>query len=199
MSKQLWKAGNMVYPLPAVMVSCGNMERPNIITIAWTGTLCTNPPLVYVSIRPSRYSYELIKDSKEFVINLTTDKLAKETDFCGVKSGRDFDKFKINKLTPIKGEFVSAPMIEESPVNIECRVIEIKDLGSHHMFMAEVLGVHVDEKYLDAKGKFNLSQANPICYSHGTYYGLGNSLGTFGYSIAKKKKKRTDSIGKRNK
>ena len=189
MSKQLWKAGNMVYPLPAVMVSCGNMERPNIITIAWTGTLCTNPPLVYVSIRPSRYSYDLIKDSKEFVINLTTDKLAKETDFCGVKSGRDFDKFKINKLTPIKGEFVSAPMIEESPVNIECRVIEIKDLGSHHMFMAEVLGVHVDEKYLDAKGKFNLSQANPICYSHGTYYGLGNSLGTFGYSVAKKKKK----------
>lgn len=190
MSKQLWKAGNMVYPLPAVMLSCGSMENGNIITISWTGTICTNPPMVYASIRPTRYSYELIKESMEFVINLTTKDLAKETDFCGVKSGRDYDKFKENKLTPIKGEFVSAPMIEESPVNIECRVTEIKELGSHHMFIAEVLGVHVDEQYMDRKGKFNLSDANPISYSHGTYYELGKSLGTFGYSVAKKKKKR---------
>lgn len=190
MSKQLWKAGNMVYPLPAVMLSCGSMENGNIITISWTGTICTNPPMVYASIRHNRYSYELIKESMEFVINLTTKDLAKETDFCGVKSGRDCDKFKENKLTPIKGEFVSAPMIEESPVNIECRVTEIKELGSHHMFIAEVLGVHVDEQYMDKKGKFNLSDANPISYSHGTYYELGKSLGTFGYSVAKKKKKR---------
>ena len=190
MSKQLWKAGNMVYPLPAVMLSCGSMENGNIITISWTGTICTNPPMVYASIRPTRYSYELIKESMEFVINLTTKDLAKETDFCGVKSGRDFDKFKENKLTPIKGNFVSSPMIEESPVNIECRATEIKELGSHHMFIAEVLGVHVDEQYMDRKGKFNLSDANPISYSHGTYYELGKSLGTFGYSVAKKKKKR---------
>ncbi len=188
MSKQLWKAGNILYPLPAVMVSCGSMEQANIITIAWTGTLCTNPPIVYVSIRPTRYSYKLIKDSMEFVINLTTNNLVKETDFCGVKSGRDYDKFKVNKLTPIKGNFVSSPMIEESPVNIECKVIEIKELGSHHMFIAEVLGVHVDSQYMDKKGKFNLSEANPICYSHGTYYELGNPIGTFGYSVSKKKK-----------
>lgn len=190
MSKQLWKAGNMVYPLPAVMVSCGSMEKGNIITIAWTGTICTNPPMVYVSIRPTRYSYEIIKESKEFVINLTTKDLARATDFCGVKSGKDHDKFKENRLTPIKGDFVNAPMIEESPVNIECRVTEIKELGSHHMFIAEVLGVHADEKYMDEKGKFNLSDSNPICYSHGTYYDIGKSLGTFGYSVAKKKKKR---------
>ena len=188
MSKQLWKAGNILYPLPAVMVSCGSMEQANIITIAWTGTLCTNPPIVYVSIRPTRYSYKLIKDSMEFVINLTTNNLVKETDFCGVKSGRDYDKFKVNKLTPIKGNFVSSPMIEESPVNIECKVIEIKELGSHHMFIVEVLGVHVDSQYMDKKGKFNLSEANPICYSHGTYYELGNPIGTFGYSVSKKKK-----------
>ncbi len=190
MSKQLWKAGNMVYPLPAVMVSCGNMENGNIITIAWTGTICTNPPMVYISIRPTRYSYELIKESMEFVINLTTQNLAKATDFCGVKSGKDYDKFKENKLTPIKGDFVSAPMIEESPVNIECRVTEIKELGSHHMFIAEVLGVHVDQQYMDENGKFHLSDAKPICYSHGTYFGIGNPIGTFGYSVAKKKKKK---------
>lgn len=190
MSKQLWKAGNMIYPLPAVMVSCGNMENANIITIAWTGTICTNPPMVYVSIRPTRYSYELIKDSMEFVINLTTKDLARATDFCGVKSGKDHDKFKENRLTPIRGNFVNAPMIEESPVNMECRVTEIKELGSHHMFIAEVLGVHVDEKYMDEKGKFSLSDSHPICYSHGTYFDLGSSLGTFGYSVAKKKRKK---------
>ncbi|HHX60216.1 MAG TPA: flavin reductase family protein [Epulopiscium sp.] len=190
MSKQLWKAGNMVYPLPAVMVSCGSMEKGNIITVAWTGTICTNPPMVYISIKPSRYSYELIKDSMEFVINLTTEELAKATDFCGVRSGKDYDKFKVNNLTSIKGHYVSAPMIEESPVNIECRVTEIKELGSHHMFIAEVLGVHADEQYMDEKGKFKLSDAKPICYSHGTYFGLGDSLGTFGYSVAKKKKKK---------
>lgn len=189
MSKELWKAGNMVYPLPAVMVSCGSVEKGNIITIAWTGTICTNPPMVYVSIRPERYSYEIIKENMEFVINLTTKELAKETDYCGVKSGRNFDKFKETKLTPIKGDFVKAPLIEESPVNIECKVTEIKELGSHHMFIAEVVGVHVDEKFMDKNGKFNLSAANPLAYSHGTYYELGNPLGKFGFSVAKKKKK----------
>lgn len=190
MSKQLWKAGNMVYPLPAVMVSCGTMEKGNIITIAWTGTICTNPPMVYISIRTTRYSYEIIKQSREFVINLTTKDLARATDYCGVRSGKDIDKFKENKLTPIKGDFVSAPMIEESPVNIECRVTGIQELGSHHMFIAEVLGVHVDEKYMDEKGKFNLADSKPIAYSHGTYFDLGNPIGTFGYSVAKKKKRK---------
>ena len=186
MSKQLWKAGNILYPLPAVMVSCGSMEQANIITIAWTGTLCTNPPIVYVSIRPTRYSYKLIKDSMEFVINLTTNNLVKETDFCGVKSGRDYDKFKVNKLTPIKGNFVSSPMIEESPVNIECKVEQIIPLGSHDMFLGRVMGVTIDDRYMDENGKFHLNESGLISYSHGEYFELGKKYGKFGHSVRKK-------------
>lgn len=188
MGKQTWKAGNMVYPLPAVMVSCGLPGgRPNIITVAWTGTVCTNPPMAYISVRPQRYSYDIIRSSGEFVINLTTEKLAKATDYCGVRSGRDVDKFKEMHLTPVPGEQVQAPMIGESPVNIECRVVQVQELGSHHMFLAEVLAVHVDDAYMNRNGKFELNQTGLLTYSHGEYLGLGRSVGTFGYSVRKKK------------
>lgn len=188
MDRQYWKAGNMIYPVPAVMVSCKKEnEKPNIITVAWTGTCCTNPPMVYVSIRPERYSYEIIKETKEFVINLATKDLAYALDFCGVKSGKEIDKFKQMKLTPLDSKYVNAPSILESPVNIECKVKEILPLGSHHMFLAEVKGVSIDSKYLDENNKFNLNQANLVAYSHGEYYTLGELLGTFGYSVRKKK------------
>lgn len=179
----------MLYPLPAVMVSVTDGKgKDNIITIAWAGTVCTNPPMVSISVRPQRYSYQMIKDTKEFVINLTTEKLTFATDFCGVRSGRDIDKFKETGLTKEKAEFVKAPMIKESPVSIECRVREIIELGSHHMFLADVLAVHADEAYMDKKNKFHLNQAAPIVYSHGEYLGLGVVKGTFGYSVKKKKK-----------
>lgn len=188
MAKQEWKPGNMLYPLPVVMVSCADREgNSNIITVAWTGTICTNPPMVYISVRPERHSYSMIKESKEFVINLTTEKLTKAVDFCGVRSGREVDKFKTMKLTKEKASKVNAPMIQECPINIECEVTEIKELGSHHMFLAKVVAVHADELYLDEKQRFDLSKAQPIVYSHGTYYGLRQALGTFGYSVKKKK------------
>jgi flavin reductase (DIM6/NTAB) family NADH-FMN oxidoreductase RutF len=187
MEKEFWKAGNMLYPLPAVMVSSQRQgEKPNIITIAWTGTICTNPAMVYISVRPGRLSYDIIKETKEFVINLSTKKLVKAVDYCGVKSGRDVDKFKEMKLTPVSAEAVNAPLILESPVNIECRVKQIVELGSHDMFIAEVLGVHADPSYINQKGKFELSKSEPIVYSHGEYYGLGELMGSFGYSIKKK-------------
>ena len=189
MSKEFWKAGNMLYPLPVVMISCKREnEKPNIITVAWTGTVCTNPAMVYISVRKERYSYDIIKESEEFVINLGTKELAKAVDYCGVRSGRDIDKFEEMKLTPIEGNYVDAPLIKESPVNIECKLKQIIPLGSHDMFLAEVLGVHVDTEYLNEKGKFELSKSNPIVYSHGEYYGLGDLLGTFGYSVRKNKK-----------
>ncbi len=191
MSKVTWKAGTMVYPVPAAMISCGsNTENFNIITVAWTGTINTSPAMTYVSIRKDRHSYDLIKESGEFVINLTTQDLVKATDFCGVKSGRDLNKFEVTGLTPANATYIKAPLIAESPVNIECRVTELKELGSHDMFLAEVLAVHVDEQYIDEKGKFHLDKAKPICYSHGAYYGLGQQLGTFGYSVMKKKTKK---------
>ena len=189
MAKEYWKAGNMVYPVPAVMVSCRDKNgKDNIITVAWTGTICTNPPMVYISVRPERYSYNIIRDTKEFVINLTTKNLAYVTDYCGVKSGKDVDKFKECKLNKLESKYVNAPSILESPVNIECKVKEILELGSHHMFLAEVLGVTIDNKYLDETGRFNLNEAMPIAYSHGQYYELGNWLGKFGYSVKKDKK-----------
>ena len=194
MEKQIWKPGTVLYPVPAVMVSCGNMEQKNIITVAWTGTINTNPPMTYVSIRPERHSYELIKESGEFVINLVTKDLTYACDFCGVRSGRDVDKFKAVHLTRQPASHVGAPMIKESPVSIECRVREVQEYGSHSVFTADVLAVHVDDKYMDEKGKFDLALANPIVYSHGEYYGLGKKLGTFGYSIKKKNRK---SRGKR--
>lgn len=191
MSKQLWKPGNMLYPLPAVMVSVGNKQgETNIITVAWTGTICTNPAMVYISVRPERYSYQMIKESGEFVINLTTEKLVKATDYCGVKSGRDVDKWKEMNLHQVKAETLEySPLILESPVNIECKVVEIKELGSHHMFLANVTAVHADEAYLNEQNKFELNNTGLLAYSHGEYLGLGKKLGTFGYSIRKKQKK----------
>ncbi len=186
MSKQLWKPGNMLYPLPVVMVSVADKEgKNNIITIAWAGTICSNPPMVSISVRPERYSYDIIKETEEFVINLTTKDLTYATDYCGVKSGRDVDKFKEMGLTALPGKEVKAPLIAESPVNIECKVTQVIPLGSHDMFLAEVVAVHVDEKYMDENGKFHLDKAEPIAYSHGAYLATGELLGTFGYSVKK--------------
>lgn len=192
MAKQTWKPGNMVYPLPAVMVSAGNEQgETNILTIAWTGTICTNPAMLYISVRPERYSYQMIKESGEFVVNLTTEKLAKATDYCGVRSGRDVDKWKEMHLTRGEANALSyAPIIEECPVNIECKVEEIKELGSHHMFIAKVVSVRVDEEALDEKGKFCTNETGLLAYSHGEYMGLGKKIGTFGYSVKKKTKKK---------
>ena len=192
MAKIQWKPGNMVYPLPAVMVSGADKAgNSNIITIAWTGTVCTNPPMAYISVRPERHSYQMIRETGEFVINLTTKDLAYATDFCGVRSGKDVDKFAEMKLTKEAASVVSAPMIGESPVNIECKVTEVKELGSHHMFLAEVVAVHVDDAYMNENNKFELGKAEPIAYSHGEYYQLGELLGTFGYSVKKKKHETT--------
>ena len=187
MKRQLWRPGNMLYPVPAAMVSVAGEEgKSNIITIAWAGTICSDPPMVSISVRPERYSYELLKQRGEFVVNLTTRSLAWATDYCGVRSGRDVDKWKETGLTPLQASEVSAPLIGESPVNIECRTRQILELGSHHMFLAEVKAIQVDVSLLDAKGKFRFDQAEPIAYSHGVYYGLAEALGTFGYSIRKK-------------
>ena len=191
MSRQIWKPGNMLYPLPAVMVSTADKEgNSNIITIAWTGTVCTNPAMVYISVRPERYSYHMIKESGEFVINLTTKDLAFATDYCGVRSGRDYDKWSDCHLTKEKADQVLCPMIKESPVNIECKVSQIQELGSHHMFIADVVAVHVDDTLLDEHNTFHLNDSNLISYSHGTYLTLGEPVGKFGYSIQKKKKKK---------
>ena len=188
MTKQIWKPGNMLYPLPAVMVStadCGG--NANIITIAWTGTVCTNPPMIYISVRPERYSYNMIKESSEFVINLTTRELMKAADFCGVRSGRDTDKWKQCGLTQKPASSLKyAPVIAESPVNIECRVEKIEELGSHHMFLARVTAVQTDEAYMDRNGRFELNRAGLVAYSHGEYLALGKKLGTFGCSVKKK-------------
>lgn len=187
MAKQSWKPGNMVYPLPAVMVTVrNNAGEDNIITVAWTGTVCTNPPMAYISVRPERHSYEMIKQSGCFVINLTTKDLAWATDYCGVTSGKEVDKFKNCHLTKEEAEKINAPMIAESPVNIECKVKKIEELGSHSMFLAEVVAVHADEAYMDETGRFLLEKAEPIAYSHGRYYTLKEQLGSFGYSIKKK-------------
>ena len=192
-AKVTWKPGTMIYPLPVVMVSCGNKETGfNIITAAWTGITCTDPAMCYISLRPERYSYGLIKESGEFCINLTTSQLAFAVDWCGVKSGKEVDKFKMLELTPIPALHIAAPLIAEAPVNLECRVTEIKPLGSHHMFLAEILAVHASEKYLDPKsGAFDLARSDPICFSHGKYYYMGDFIGNFGFSVKKKKPKKT--------
>lgn len=190
MSKIMWKSGTFEYPIPAAMVSCGTMEKSNIITVAWTGIINTKPAMIYISVRPERYSHDIIKKSGEFVINLTTEKLAFATDWCGVKSGKDFNKFEKMHLTKERANFVKCPMIEESPVSIECRVKEIKSLGSHDMFMAEVLAIHADEKYFDKKSAFDISKCNLIAYANGGYYSLGKKIGKFGYSVQRKKKRK---------
>lgn len=191
MGKLTWKPGNMLYPLPVVLVSCADKNgKDNILTVAWAGTICSAPPMLSISVRPERYSCGMIEETGEFVVNLTTEKLAYATDYCGVKSGRDVDKWKAMHLTREKADVVGAPLIRESPVNIECRVVEKRNLGSHVMFQAEVVSVHVEEAYLDGKQKFHLEQAEPIVYSHGSYYALGRKLGTFGYSVKKRRSSR---------
>ena len=188
MGKQNWKPGNMLNPVPAVMVSVADKKgNNNIITVAWAGTICTNPPMVSISVRPERHSYNMLKETGEFVVNLTTEELAFACDYCGVTSGRDVNKYEKLNLTPLKMQNVNAPGIAESPVNIECKVREIKELGSHHMFIADVVGVTVDDKYMDEKNKFNINETGLVMYSHGEYFAMGEKLGKFGYSIQKKK------------
>lgn len=190
MSKELWKPGNMLYPVPAVMVSCkfGN-EKANIITVAWAGTVCSDPAMVSISVRPDRYSHHIILESREFVINLVTEKLTRACDWCGVRSGRDYDKFKEMNLHEYYSDLMETPAIEESPVNIWCRATKIEELGSHDMFIAKVVGVSVDDAYMDDKGRFALEKTGLITYSHGEYYGLGKKLGKFGYSVKKRDRK----------
>ncbi|MCR5195362.1 MAG: flavin reductase family protein [Pseudobutyrivibrio sp.] len=189
MSKQKWKPGNMIYPLPAVMVSCRSKDgEDNVFTVAWTGTVCTNPPMAYISVRPERHSYNMIKETGAFVINLTTEDLAFATDYSGVTSGKDVNKFEKLGLHKVEADEIDAPMIEESPVNIECKVKEIHEYGSHTMFVADVLCVHADEKYMNETGRFELEKAGLLAYSHGTYFGLTRPHGTFGYSIKKEGK-----------
>lgn len=189
MGKVAFKPGTMIYPLPAIMVSCGDApENYNIITVAWTGTVCSDPPMCYISVRKERHSHELIKRTGEFVINLTTEALASATDWCGVRSGRDYDKFREMRLTPQPAQLVKAPLIAESPLNIECRVVDVRELGSHDMFLAEVVAVNAEESLIDkGTGAFQLNHARPLAYSHGKYYGLGEKLGGFGFSVKKKK------------
>ena len=190
MKKQVWKPGNMLYPLPAVLVSAGDQKgKKNLLTVAWTGTVCTNPPMLYISVRPERFTYHMIRETGEFVVNLTTVSMAGATDYCGVRSGRNVDKWKETHLTPgTASKLRYAPVVEEAPVNIECKVTEVKELGSHHMFLAEIQAVQVSEAYLDSSGTFHLNDADLLTYSHGAYLSLGETLGSFGYSVRKKKK-----------
>lgn len=186
MAKVDFKPGNMLYPLPAVMVSCSDgAGNDNILTIAWAGTICSDPAMVSISVRKSRHSYEMIKQTGEFIINLTTEDLTFATDYCGVTSGKDVNKWEKCNLTKVPGSVVNVPYIAESPVAIECKVKSVTELGTHDMFVAEVVAVHVDDKYMDEKGAFHLEDANPLVYSHGRYYSMGEELGKFGYSIKK--------------
>ncbi len=189
--KEVWKPGNMLYPVPAVMVSCKRPgERPNIITVAWAGTVCSDPVMLSVSVRKERYSYAILKETGEFVVNLVTGDLVYGADYCGVKSGRDVDKFKDLNLTPLESSFVQAPGIAESPVNLECRVCQVLELGSHDMFLAEVVGVTADKEQIDERGKFHLNDTGLVAYSHGEYFLLGEKVGKFGYSVRKKGRRR---------
>ena len=188
MSRTIWKSGTFIYPLPAVLVTSGDMKNSNIMTVAWTGIINTNPAMCYISVRPERFSYNMIKESGEFVINLTNKKLAFATDWCGVRSGSKYDKFKEMKLTKQKAKNVKCPIIKESPVAIECKVKEIKELGSHHMFVAEILSIDADDKYIDENGAFDISKCDLITYANGGYYSLSKKIGKFGYSVQKRKK-----------
>lgn len=188
MAKQHWKGSVLLAPVPPALVSCGTMEHPNVLTIAWTGVLNTHPPMTYISVRPSRHSYPILMERKEFVINLTTSAMCKETDFCGVRSGRDIDKLAACHLTPEPAQTVSAPLIAECPVNLECKITATQELGTHVMMIAEITGVNVEERYIDSKGKLNLQQCGLMAYAHGEYFALGRKLGDFGFSVRKKKK-----------
>lgn len=190
MSKQIWKPGNMLYPLPVVMVSCQRPgEKPNIITVAWAGTVCTNPAMLSISVRPERYSYSILEETKEFVVNLVTKELTYACDYCGVRSGREVDKFQQLKLTALPSQKVAAPSIAESPVNLECQVEQIQQLGSHHMFLARIVSISAQEEYMDESGRFHLNDSGLVTYSHGEYFTLGERVGSFGYSVKKEKKK----------
>ena len=191
MAKEIWKPGNMLYPIPAVMVSCGrDGEKPNIITVAWAGNICSSPAMLSISVRKERYSYDIIRETGEFVVNLTTKKLTRAADWCGVRSGRDYDKFKEMKLTPQPSNKISAPGIAQTPVNRECKVKQVVELGTHDLFIAEVMCVDVDDSLLDEKNRLDLGKAQLVAYSHGEYFMLGDKLGKFGYSVAKKNKKK---------
>ena len=190
MAKQHWKGSVLLAPVPAALVSCGTIDQPHVLTIAWTGVLCTHPPMTYISVRPTRHSYPILMEHREFVINLTTSAMCRETDFCGVRSGKDTDKFTLCGFTPEPAQTISAPMIAECPINLECKVTETKELGSHIMFLAEITGVNADERYIDSKGKLNLQQCGLMAYAHGEYFALGRKLGDFGWSVRKKKKKK---------
>jgi len=185
MSKIKWKPGTMLYPVPPVIVSCGTMENANILTIAWTGIINTNPAMTYISVRPERHSYKIIKESGKFIINLTSKDLAYAADYAGVVSGKNENKIKRLGLTLEAGNEIDTPMIKESPISIECKVVEIKEYGTHHMFIAEILCVNADDKYLDDTGRFNMEACNLVAYSHGQYYELGKKIGKFGYSVKK--------------
>lgn len=193
MAREIWKSGTFIYPLPAVMVTSGTYENANIMTIAWTGIVNTNPAMCYISVRPERYSYNLIKEHGEFVINLTNQQLAYATDWCGVRSGSKYDKFKEMNLTKEKGKNVKCPLIKESPVCIECKVREIKELGSHHMIIADILSIDADKKYIDENGAFDISKCDLIAYSNGNYYCMQKKIGKFGFSVQKKKNKRKNN------
>lgn len=186
MPRQTWKPGTLVYPVPSVLVTCSNGKKDNIFTVAWTGTICTDPAMTYISVRKERFSYNIIKESGEFCINLTTRELAYATDYCGVKSGKDQDKFEVMNLEKENCSVISAPCLKISPVTIECKVKEIKELGSHDMFIAEVVAINVDDQYIDETGKFDMQKCDLIAYSHGEYYTLGEKIGKFGYSVKKK-------------
>ena len=194
MVKITWKGGTFVYPLPAVMVSCGDMKNSNIITVAWTGIINTNPAMCYISVRPERFSHELIKKNGEFVINLTTKELARATDWCGVKSGRDFDKFKEMGLTKEKATIVKSPMIAESPISVECKVDKILPLGSHDMITAKIVAINVSDKFVNEKGAFDISKCDLMAYANGGYYPLGKKIGQFGFSVMKKSTKKKKGI-----
>ncbi|HRR77040.1 MAG TPA: flavin reductase family protein [Ruminococcus sp.] len=191
MPKQFWKGSALLAPVPAALVTCGSIEHPNVLTIGWTGIVCTRPPMTYISVRPERFSHDIIRDSGEFVINLTTSAMCREVDFCGVRSGKDMDKFEKCGFHLSPSQKVSVPMIDECPVSLECKVTESKLLGSHTMFLAEIVGIDVDEKYIDSKGKLNLQQCGLMAYAHGEYFALGRKLGDFGWSVRKKKKNRS--------
>ncbi|MCQ2464522.1 MAG: flavin reductase family protein [Oscillospiraceae bacterium] len=193
MAKAVWKPGTLLAPLPAVLVSCGTMEKANVFTVAWTGIINTHPTMTYISVRPSRHSYSMIKESGEFVINLTTSAMVHSVDFCGVRSGKTVDKLEVCRLHKEPASQISAPLIAESPLSLECRVTEIKPLGTHDMFLAEVVAVDIDERYIDSKGKLNLQQAGLMSYAHGEYFATGRKLGEFGYSVRKKSKNKKNS------
>ena len=194
MTKITWRAGTLLAPIPPALISCGSLEKPNVMTAAWTGIIASDPALTYVSIRPSRYSHEIISQSQEFVINLPTYKMLEATDFCGVKSGRNTDKFKEMGLSAEKCSKISAPQIAESPISIECKVIEVKNYGTHDMFLAEIVAVNVDDEYIDEKGALDIEKAGLLAYAHGHYYTLGRKVGSFGFSVNKERLKKKEKL-----